>query len=60
MNPVGVNEIAELLCVKPKTVHQWRTRGIFPPPDGTVSGTPWWEREVVEEWAVETGRDSRS
>lgn len=55
--PIGVREIAQLLDeVAQSTVHKWAARGIFPPRAGEVSGTPYWRRGVVVDWAVETGR----
>ncbi len=56
MNPVGTREIATMLEVFPGTVEKWRARHIFPAPDGVVSGTPWWDRQTVESWAMSTGR----
>jgi predicted site-specific integrase-resolvase len=54
--PLGEREIAELLRVQANTVHQWRKRGLLPPPHGTVSGQPWWPDWVIEEWARQTRR----
>ena len=54
--PVGQEEIAERLGVKPATVRQWRFRGLLPEPLGTVSGLPAWNWPTIEEWARETGR----
>lgn len=54
--PLGVNEIAELLEAKVGTVRMWRARRIFPEPRWVLSGTPVWERATVEAWARATGR----
>lgn len=57
--PLGTSEIAQLLEVSRRTVETWRHRGIFPEPDLTVSGSPLWWKESVEEWARATGRLTR-
>lgn len=55
--PVGTAEIAELLGVAPRTVHQWKQRGVLPPPDHrSVNGSPAWEWARILLWAGETGR----
>lgn len=55
--PVSIGEIADLLDVKRRTVHQWRSRRVLPEPDyGMVSGIPLWERETIIQWARECGR----
>lgn len=55
---VGQTDIAQRLKMQRGTVYQWRQRGIFPPPDGTLNqgSIPWWWWATVEAWAVETGR----
>ncbi len=53
---VGEKEIAARLCVKEPTVHQWRSRGLLPDPDGWVSGAPAWHWPNIERWAWSTGR----
>ena len=35
--PLGVNEIATLLDVKPDTVSSWQLRKIFPKPDAYIN-----------------------
>ena len=61
IDPVGVPEIADLLGVKPGTVHQWRFRHEhtqFPEPDRHIAHTvPIWDRQTVLKWAKKTGRD---
>jgi len=54
----GVSDIAHRLGVQKGTVYQWRMRGIFPDPGGTINRgrTPWWWWKDVEVWARETGR----
>jgi hypothetical protein len=54
--PVGIIEIADLLDVKRATVDQWRTRGVLPPPEGQISGNPWWWENLILKWAKSTGR----
>jgi hypothetical protein len=58
MEPLGENEIAALLGVKPNTVHVWRVRGQdqFPEPEGYIGRTPWWSRALIIAWAKRTER----
>jgi hypothetical protein len=56
---VGVQEIGERLGVKVETVWQWKYRGLLPAVEATISGTPIWEWQRIEAWAIETGRLSR-
>lgn len=53
---VGVQEIATMLGVQVRTVHQWQRRARLPERDTTVSGLPAWRRATVTAWARETGR----
>lgn len=53
---LGVAEIAALLGVKQRTVHQWRQRKLLPPRDATVSALPAWRRATIITWARQTGR----
>ena len=53
---VGLAEVAELLCVQPTTAYQWRTRGLLPEPDMTVSRQPAWWLSTIQGWAAATGR----
>lgn len=53
---LGVQEIAELLGVQVRTVHQWQHRDRLPEAEATVSGLPAWRRTTVVGWARETGR----
>lgn len=53
---VGIKEIAERLGVKPQTAAAWRVRGLLPPEEGTVSGSPAWSWATIQRWAHETGR----
>lgn len=52
----GLKELAALCAVEPGTVYHWRTQRILPEPDWTVSGTPIWRAETLEQWARATGR----
>jgi hypothetical protein len=54
--PVGVQEIADRLCVDRRLVAMWKSRGQMPEPDGVVSGAPAWDWPKIEEWARRTGR----
>lgn len=54
--PVGLADIALRLGVEPQTARNWRTRGVLPPPEWTVSGSPAWSWSTIEAWARETGR----
>jgi hypothetical protein len=58
--PIGVNEIATLLDVKPSTVSQWGVRKNLPPVDALVGGgnTKLWRVETILNWASSTGRNS--
>jgi predicted DNA-binding transcriptional regulator AlpA len=56
LDPVGVVEIAERLCVKRDTVDKWRARLAFPEPRWTVGGRPAWDWHDVLAWAISTGR----
>jgi hypothetical protein len=38
------------------TGYRWTTRGVLPPPDGTVSGKKAWRVETILRWAHQTGR----
>jgi len=61
-NPVtqpilGVLEIAHMLDVKDRTVHQWLRRELLPHADyGVINGSRCWSRPVILKWAGETGR----
>lgn len=59
--PLGVNEIAKLLDVKPDTVSSWQLRGIFPKPDAYINDmkTRVWKLQTVFDWARATGRNNR-
>lgn len=55
--PIGAQEIADLLDVQDRTVHQWIRRGLMPPPKWqTVNGSRAWDRRDVLKWAGQTGR----
>jgi predicted DNA-binding transcriptional regulator AlpA len=53
---VGLKEVAALCGVVDGTVYQWRTKGVLPPQEWLVSGSPVWRRQTIEQWARETGR----
>lgn len=58
--PVGGQEIAQLLHVKPTTVQQWKFRGLLPPADFVVNGMDAWSTATILDWAHETGRLGRT
>lgn len=43
--------IADLLGVAHRTATTWRTRGVLPPPDFTISNRPGWRRATILRWA---------
>ena len=57
--PLGVNEIAEVLDVKPATVTQWQRRLLLPKPDASINKgrTKLWKCKTVIDWANATGRN---
>jgi len=55
---LGMAEVADLLGVKLRTVHQWRFRGVLPVPDFTVNDSPAWKMDTIQRWAKHTGRAS--
>ena len=60
--PIGVNEIATLLDVKPSTVSQWGVRKNLPPVDALVGGgnTKLWRVDTILNWASSTGRNNNN
>ena len=56
MKVVGMSEVADLMGVKLRTVHQWRFRGVLPAPDFTVNDGPAWKVTTIQKWAKSTGR----
>lgn len=57
-DPVGIEDIAERLKVRPDTVRMWRHRELMPEPRWTVSSRPAWNWPDIEKWARETDRVS--
>lgn len=56
-DPVGIPDIAERLGVAATTPHQWKTRGLLPAPDYTISGIVLaWDWRKVLRWAGLNGR----
>ena len=57
--PLGVQEIADLLGYSRTTVSSWRQRKQFPHPDAVVSGgqVALWKKSSVVNWANANGRD---
>lgn len=55
--PIGYQEIAELLDVKDTTVRMWKWGDKLPEPDyDAVHGFPAWEMETIIRWAGVTCR----
>lgn len=55
--PMGTLEVAELLGVKDRTVHQWLRRNLMPEEDfPRVNGSRAWKRSTILRWAGRTGR----
>ena len=50
--PLGVNEIAEVLGVKPATVTQWQRRLLLPKPDASINKgrTKLWKNKTVVDY----------
>ena len=54
--PLGTLEVARMLDVKPRTVHQWVSRGVIPDPDfPVINGSRAWKRRTILELAGATG-----
>ena len=60
-DPIGAREIAELLGVATRTVHNWKSsKKILPNPEYvSVNGLHAWERSSIIRWANTTGRGER-
>lgn len=58
--PLGVNEIAEVLGVKPATVTQWQRRMLLPKPNASINKgrTKLWKNKTIIDWANSTGRNN--
>jgi hypothetical protein len=56
--PLGLEGIAELLNVQPRTPSKWRDRGVLPPPDGRIGSghADYWWRSRVLRWHAERVR----
>ncbi len=44
---LGTREAAELAGITPTSLRTYRTRKMFPEPDGYLSNVPWWHRSTV-------------
>ena len=53
---MGVSEIGAFFGVDPRTVSQWRQRGIFPEPDKVLEMGDLWLKVTMVEWGVRTHR----
>lgn len=55
--PLGAPEIAKMLDVQDRTVHQWIRRQLMPDADfPEINGSLAWDRDTVLRWAGTTGR----
>lgn len=52
-DPVGLADIAERLVVSDRVVRRWRTSGVLPVVEATVSGSPCWQWKTIERWVAE-------
>lgn len=57
--PIGVDEVAKILGVKPATVSTWRARKSMPPADALINRgrTRLWQIKTIIDWASSTGRN---
>lgn len=55
---LGVNEVADLLDVRPNQVSVWAHRGKMPTPDVVLNGgkTQVWVRDTIINWASDVGK----
>jgi len=55
---LGINEVAELLDVRPNQVSVWAHRSKMPIPDVVLNGgrTPVWVRDTIINWAADVGK----
>lgn len=54
---VGPQEVAAMLGVDVATIRQWVKRGVAPTELCTVSGIRLWNRDDIDQWATNTGRN---
>jgi hypothetical protein len=61
--PVGLADISAMFGVAPDTSTRWKYRSSqgrmhppFPPPDGYMSGAPFWWDVTIAAWAADCGR----
>ena len=50
----GLQEIADMLGVTPRTVQRYLTRADFPQPYARLAGGRVWLRADIDEWAART------
>lgn len=43
-------DVAARLGVDPKTVRQYKLRGVLPPPDESAGRSPLWRTATIETW----------
>lgn len=54
---VGLQELADLLEVGPRTPHAWQYRKLLPTPDfDSINGLRAWKIDTILQWAADTGR----
>ena len=42
-----VNDLARMFRRSHRTIHRWRQKGIIPPTDRKVAGSPFWEADTI-------------
>lgn len=47
---LALEDVAEVLGVKPSTVSSYRHHHLMPPPDGKLGKTVWWWEATITAW----------
>lgn len=47
---LGYRELSQRLYRSVKTLRNWKCNGLLPPPDGILSGSPFWRDETITAW----------
>jgi hypothetical protein len=53
MDRLTTADVADMIGITPAAFRSYWRKGYFPPPDGRLGATPWWERETVTAWLEE-------
>ncbi len=48
MNLLTTKDLGNYFNRSSRTILRWRRRGIIPPPDRIIVGSPFWQKETVE------------